>query len=102
MGLLQINVLGSSFAIQAKEDDEYLNRLLNYYKQITSEIQKTDNLKDPKQTAILAGILLCDELYKEKEKNAKLNKQISSKESSDDGDINRIAGDLISKIEKVL
>lgn len=102
MGLLQINVLGSSFAIQAKEDDEYLNRLLNYYKQITSEIQKTDNLKDPKQTAILAGILLCDELYKEKEKNAKLNKQISSKESSDDGDINRIAGDLISQIEKVL
>jgi len=102
MGLLQINVLGSSFAIQAKEDDEYLNRLLNYYKQITSEIQKSDNLKEPKQTAILAGILLCDELYKEKEKNAKLNKQISSKESSDDGDINRIAGDLISKIEKVL
>lgn len=102
MGLLQINVLGSSFAIQAKEDDEYLNRLLNYYKQITSEIQKTDNLKDPKQTAILAGILLCDELYKEKEKNAKLNKQISSKESSDDSDINRIAGDLISQIEKVL
>ena len=68
MGLLQINVLGSSFAIQAKEDDEYLKKLLSYYKQIIAEIEKSDNLNDPKQTAILAGILLGDELYKEKEK----------------------------------
>lgn len=102
MGLLQINVLGSSFAIQAKEDDEYLKKLLSYYNQIIQEIQKSDNLKDAKQTAILAGILLCDELYKEKEKNAKLNKQLSSNENSGSNDINRIAGDLISQIEKVL
>ena len=46
MGLLQINVLGSSFAIQAKEDDEYLKKLLSYYKQIIAEIEKSDNLND--------------------------------------------------------
>ena len=40
MGLLQINVLGSSFAIQAKEDDEYLKKLLSYYKQIIAEIDR--------------------------------------------------------------
>ncbi|MCR5613736.1 cell division protein ZapA [Treponema sp.] len=103
MGLLQINVLGSSFAIQAKEDDKYLSNLLNYYKQITNEIEKADNLKDPKQTAILAGILLCDELYKEKEKNARLEKRLTNPQSADDTEqINKIAGDLISKIEKVL
>ena len=28
MGLLQINDLGSSFAIQAKEDDEYLKNVI--------------------------------------------------------------------------
>lgn len=102
MGLLQINVLGSSFAIQAKEDDEYLKKLLNYYKQITSEIEHSDNLKDPKQTAILAGILLCDELYKEKEKNAKLKKAIQTKEEKNTDDIDKITSDLISQIEQVL
>lgn len=102
MGLLQINVLGSSFAIQAKEDDEYLKKLLSYYKQIIAEIEKSDNLNDPKQTAILAGILLVDELYKEKEKAALLKKSIASTEISDSDDINKITNDLISKIEKVL
>lgn len=102
MGLLQINVLGSSFAIQAKEDDEYLKKLLNYYKQITSEIERSDNLKDPKQTAILAGILLCDELYKAKEKNAKLKKAIQTKEEKNTDDIDKITSDLISQIEQVL
>lgn len=104
MGLLSINVLGSSFAIQAKEDDEYLKKLLSYYKQITNEIERTDHLKDPKQTAILAGILLCDELYKEKEKNAKLQKTLKKNpsENPNDNDIEKITNDLISKIEKVL
>lgn len=102
MGLLQINVLGSSFAIQAKEDDEYLKKLLSYYKQIIAEIEKSDNLNDPKQTAILAGILLVDELYKEKEKAALLKKSLNSKEISDSDDLDRITSDLISQIEKVL
>lgn len=102
MGLLQINVLGTSFAIQAKEDDEYLEKLLNYYKQIVTEIEKSDNLTDQKQTAILAGILLCDELYKEKEKAARLKKSVLSKENDGSCDINRIASDLITQIEKVL
>lgn len=105
MALLQINVLGTSFAISANEDEEYLKKLLSYYSQITEEIKKSDNLKDPKQTAILAGILLCDELYKEKEKYLKLRKQnLSDEEIENDEkeDINQITSDLISKIEQVL
>ncbi|MBQ0003532.1 MAG: cell division protein ZapA [Treponema sp.] len=103
MAILHINVLGSSFAISAKEDEQYLNKLLAYYKQIVEHIQKSDNLKDQKQTAILAGVLLCDELYKEKAKNFKLKKQGSAQnESNDDEDINQITSDLISKIEQVL
>lgn len=108
MALLQINVLGTSFAISANEDEEYLKKLLSYYTQITEEVRKSDNLKDPKQTAILAGILLCDELYKEKEKRFKLKKDLSSSQNetdadeADDEDINQITSDLISKIEQVL
>lgn len=105
MALLQINVLGTSFAISANEDEEYLKNLLSYYTQITEEVKKSDNLKDPKQIAILAGILLCDELYKEKEKYHKLKKDNLTAEdidASDDDDINQITSSLISKIEQVL
>jgi len=101
MGLLKVDILGSSFELHANEDDEYLSRLLSYYKQIIEEVEKTDHLKDPKKTAILSGILLVDELYKEKEKTARLLKN-SNSENNDDDEINSITGDLISQIEKVL
>jgi len=41
MGTLQIDVLGTSFSIKASEDEEYLKKLLGYYKKIVEEIQKS-------------------------------------------------------------
>lgn len=98
MGTLQIDVLGTSFTIQAKEDDEYLKRLLNYYKRISSEIESNANLKNPLQTAILTGIMICDELYKEKSKIAKYTK--SNIDSNDEAE--RLTLEMIQKIDKAL
>ena len=70
MGTLQIDILGTSFAIQAKEDTAYLENLLAYYKQVSEQIEKNTGLSDPIKQAILTGIMLCDELYKEKKKNS--------------------------------
>ena len=47
MGKLQINVLGTSFQIQARAEEEYLEKLLSYYKEITEAIQKGGNLTSP-------------------------------------------------------
>lgn len=69
MGTLKIDILGTSFAISANEDDAYLKKLLSYYTRIAEEIEKSSNLKDSAQIAILSGIMICDELYKEKSKN---------------------------------
>ena len=66
MGQLKIEMLGTSFTIQANENNEYLEKLLGYYKRITDDVNKIDSIKNPLQTAILAGIMICDELYKEK------------------------------------
>jgi len=71
MGSLQIDVLGASFAIKANEESAYLEKLLGYYKRITEEIKKTGGLSKPVEIAIMSGITLVDELYKEKSKNAK-------------------------------
>ncbi|MCQ2611061.1 MAG: cell division protein ZapA [Treponema sp.] len=99
MAKLEINVLGTSFAIQADENPDYLNSLLQYYKGICETIRKQDGLKDPTQIAVLAGILICDELYKEKERNIRLEQKTDTKS---DEITDRITKELISKIEKVL
>ena len=79
MGSLQIDMLGTSFSIKSSEDDEYLKKLLKYYTQIISQINKNGRLT-PHQVSILAGIMLCDELYKEKSKRA-IEKSVEEQEN---------------------
>lgn len=99
MGNLKIDILGTSFAIQSNENDEYLQKLLKYFKQISNNVEQNSNLSNPTQVAILSGILICDELYKEKEKNIKIEKNLSKNETTD---ADRITEELIEKIDKAL
>ena len=61
---LSITILGTSFSIQADEDSEYLKRLLKYYESVVQNIQQATPLKEPLKTAVLAGIMITDELFK--------------------------------------
>lgn len=97
MGTLQINTLGTSFEIQAKEDDSYLKNLLSYFNQVSNQIEATTELKDPLKIAILSGIMICDELYKEKKKNAE---NIDKKEDLFEAE--RLTLQMIEKIARVL
>lgn len=90
MGRLQINILGTSFSVQAREDESYLKKLASYYKEITDTISTTGNINDPMQVSILAGITLVDELYKAKGQNAESN------------EAERITMDMIEQITKAL
>ena len=109
MGKLRIDMLGTKFTIQADNgNDEYLQKLLGYYKRITDDLLES-GITNPMQVAILAGINLCDELYKEKENkivkevneahNNKLNEKTTSKENEA---ISKSIQDLMNKIDKVL
>jgi cell division protein ZapA (FtsZ GTPase activity inhibitor) len=100
MGTLQIDVLGSSFTIRANEETEYLEKLLGYYKRITAEIEKAGGLKNPTEVAIMSGITLCDELYKEKSKNAQIQSGIVPAEDAKEAE--RLTLGMIDKIDKVL
>ena len=99
MGKLRINILGTSFSVKAAEDDEYLQKLLSYYKEITSSIQGTSALKDPLQVSILAGITLVDELIKEKQKNISYS---DSEDARNKQEAERITLDMIEKIDRAL
>lgn len=105
MGSLQIDTLGTSFAIQASEDDAYLQKLLGYYTKLTEQIEKTNSLTDNLQISILAGIMLCDELYKEKSKrsySSAQDQELAKANTENEEEIIRKINDTISKIDQVL
>ncbi|MBQ8211990.1 MAG: cell division protein ZapA [Treponema sp.] len=101
MGKLKVDLLGTSFTIQANEETEYLEKLLGYYKRITDDVQKIDTVKTPLQISILSGIMLCDELYKEK--TNKLSSELNNQsDNSSTSELEKRTIDMIEKINKVL
>ncbi|MBQ9206530.1 MAG: cell division protein ZapA [Treponema sp.] len=106
MGSLQIDVFNLPFVIQVNESDEYLQKLLGYYKKILERIQKNGVLTNPVQISALAGIMLCDELYKEKSKiqKAKGEGEIAGMfaDEEESNEAERLTKMMIEKIEKAL
>ena len=104
MAVVQINILGTSFALSAEEDLPYLEKIRDYYKNVCDEIQKNDGIQDQKKTAVLAGILIADELFKEKQK------ALEAKDAAKNQDIDplaeleadRLTRSMIEKIDKAL
>jgi len=95
-GNLQIDLLGTSFAIQADEKPEYLNALYTHYKKTVTQIETTSSLNDSLKVAIIAGILLADELYKEKMKHSNQTSSIDLAEAE------KLALGMISRIDQAI
>jgi mannose-6-phosphate isomerase len=85
---LRIDVLGTSFSISADEDQTYLESLLSYYRIKIENTRKKTGLQDPLKLALVTGFLLCDEVQKGK--------------SAEDDEAERLALDLISRIDAAL
>ena len=100
MATLQIDTLGTSFAIQASEDEEYLNKLLNYYRKVVSQVESESGLKDPLKTSIIAGIMICDELCKEKQKLQYTNQTINRQDLDEAEKITLRMIDNLNKVTK--
>ena len=99
MGTLQIDTLGTSFSIQANEDDEYLEKLLNYYKKIVNQVGQKAQIKDPLKISIISGIMICDELCKEKQKLQYTNQTINK---NDLVEAEKIALRIIDNIDQAI
>ena len=98
MGVLKIDILGTSFSIKANEDDVYLKHILDTYKSYTDKIEQNGSLKNPLQISILAGIMLCDDFQKLK---ANTN-SFSNNQTIEDIEAERITLSLIDKIDQAL
>jgi cell division protein ZapA (FtsZ GTPase activity inhibitor) len=99
MGTLQIGILGSSFAIKANENDVYLKNLLNHFSDITQQVGTGGSVQDPLQISIISGIMICDELYKEKTAQTQHPATLPREQSSEiEQRINR----MITKLDQAL
>ena len=94
-------MLGTSFTIQANEDNQYLEKLLGYYQRITDDVKNIDSIKSSLQVAILSGIMICDELYKEKQNKIALENGVfvsqNLEDSKNSDEIQRITLEMIMK-----
>lgn len=95
-GTLQIDLLGTSFVIQSDETSEYLTSVYNQYKRTIKQIEAKSGITDQLKIAIIAGILLTDELYKEKTKHTDQSTVMELVEAE------KIALNMISRIDKVI
>lgn len=92
---LSIQLLGTSFSLKSDENLDYLQEVVDYYKQKMEETQKTVSLTDPLKIALLTGIILTDELLKERSSKGVLSKP-------DAEEAGRITKILIEKIDAIL
>ena len=94
---LQIDLLGTSFAIEADQPSEYLKSIYNHYKKVVSEVQQTSGVSDSLRIAIIAGVLLSDELSKER-----LNPQETIQQDETDVLIDQSAKKMIEDIDSII
>lgn len=61
---MKIDLLGTSFTIQTDEDPQYVQDLVDYLHTKVQEIQRRVPGADELKVAILAGVLIADELFR--------------------------------------
>lgn len=63
---LSVNVLGTSFDLEADQEDDYVASIYEYYLSVLEKAKKTSDVDDPLKIAIIAGLFLSDEVFKTK------------------------------------
>jgi hypothetical protein len=61
---LSVNVLGTSFDLEADKEDDYVQSIYDYYLSVLEKAKETSDVDDPLKIAIIAGLFLSDEVFK--------------------------------------
>ncbi len=92
--LLSVHLLGTSFSLKSTENLDYLKEVVAYYESKIEETRKGVSLHDPLKIALLTGIVLADELLKERQRSGSL--------TAPDAEAERITRALIDTIDSIL
>lgn len=95
---IRVELLGASFAIQTDESREYVESILAYLGTKFDKVGSSSRIDDPLKTAILAGVYLVDELFRERIENS-----VSAGLAGNDRDeISAVTERLIARIDDTL
>jgi len=97
---LSIDILGTKITISTDEDPQYLNKLLEKYRQTIDNVKRVSSLKDPLKLAVLTGFLLCDDLEKAEQKSK--GPGAESPHSEESGEAELLTAGIISRLEEAL
>jgi cell division protein ZapA len=102
MSMLRIDVLGTAFSIDTPTDGAYMQFLLENYKKMTALVEQGAGsaIRDPLQLSIMSGIMLCDELYKEKKKSEKVRHDLAT--AGDLAEAEQLALSLMDRLDKAV
>lgn len=90
--MMRIELLGASFQIQSDERPEYIEQLLTHYRSRIEKIEQSVATGDPLKKAILAALLVTDELFSERERGSLPEAE----------EIERITSRLLSQLDDTL
>jgi len=88
---LCLDILGTSFTIDADEDKEYLQKVLEQYRTAIENTQSISGITAPLNIAILTGFMLCDEINK-----------IRQKMEGESAELQQRTDNLIAKLDQAL
>ena len=89
---LRIEALGTSFSIQSGDEEELLLRVSRHLTEKIRDIQEHYTFADPLKIALLAGLNITAEYFKEKE----------NKKTDESVEVQRIADRLITVLDETL
>lgn len=94
---LSVNVLGTSFDLEADQKDDYVQSIYNYYLSVLEKAKETSDVDDPLKIAIIAGLFLSDEVFK-----ARLETTGTVTDPKTFNDIETTTMRMIAKIDDVI
>ena len=94
--LLSVQMLGTSFSLKSTGSLDDLKEVVAFYEAKVEETRKGVALHDPLKLALLTGIVLADELLKER------NRHSGSLSAPESDEAERITQALIEKIDSIL
>ena len=92
---IPIHVLGTNFTIQTDESPEYVGKLVEYVCSMIETLEKSVGTKDSLRIAVLASVLIADELFKERERPA-------TKDTTESVELSDMTEHIIARLEAVL
>ena len=95
---IRVEMLGASFTIQTDESREYVESILAYLGTKVDKVSSSSRVDDPLKAAILAGVYIVDELFRERVENS-ISTGLSGK---DNDEISAVAERIIARIDDPL